>query len=159
MQPSHEKQPQATMTNANRRTLLCAQHDQLRRTIQSTQVAARDVLASHGLAGVLQAAVTALHHQLLIHLADEERLLEPVLSTLDAWGPVRASLLRAEHAHQRAVLAILVGHTAWPAGPIVARRALALCDDLLTDMDFEERELLNDKVLRDDFILIDASDA
>lgn len=146
-------------TNAERRTFLCAQHDQLRETIKITQAAARDVLAACGVAGVLQTAVVALNDQLLVHLRDEERLLEPILLNLDAWGPVRAGLLRAEHAHQRAVLALLIGPTAWPAGPLIARRALVLCDDLLTDMGFEERELLNEKVLRDDVILLDASDA
>ena len=39
------------------------------------------------------------------------------------------------------------------------RIGLGLCDDLLTDMEFEERELLNEKILRDDFILLDASDS
>jgi hypothetical protein len=33
-----------------------------------------------------------------------------------------------------------------------------MCDDLITDMEFEERELLNERVLRDDLILLDASD-
>jgi hypothetical protein len=34
----------------------------------------------------------------------------------------------------------------------VAGRILLLCEDLLTDMQFEERELLNQKVLRDDLL-------
>ena len=63
----------------------------------------------------------------LVH--DEEKLLEPILPALDAWGNVRLDLLRAEHAHQRAVLAVLTGHEAWPAGAVVAGRTLALCDD------------------------------
>ena len=159
MQPSCDPGSQVKTTNAERRAFLCAQHDQLRQTIQVTQEAAKDVLAAKGAAGALQAAVSTLNDQLLIHLADEESLLEPVLLGIDAWGPVRAGLLRAEHAHQRAVLAVLLGPPAWPAGPLVARRALALCDDLLTDMNFEERELLCERVLRDDFILLDASDS
>lgn len=139
--------------------ILCAQHDQLRQTIKTTQAAARSVLAASGAAGVLQAAVVALSDQLLVHLDDEERLLEPILAARDAWGPMRAALLRAEHAHQRAVLALLRGPTAWPAGPLVARRALVLCDDLVADMDFEERELLGEKPVRDGVLPLDASDA
>jgi hypothetical protein len=104
-------------------------------------------------------AVIALKNELLAHLADEERLLEPILAEIDAWGPIRAGLLRAEHAHQRAVLAVLTGPTAWPAATLVAGRTLSLCDDLLTDMEFEERELLCEKLLRDDLILLNASDA
>lgn len=159
MQLSCDPGSQVNTTNAERRAFLCAQHDQLRQTIQITQDAARNVLAARGVPGALQAAVTTLNDQLLIHLADEEKLLEPVLLGIDAWGPVRAGLLRAEHAHQRAVLAVLSGPPAWPAGPLVARRALALCDDLLTDMSFEEREFLSERVMRDDVILLDASDA
>ena len=159
MQLPVDEKSQLTTTNAERRKFLCAQHDQLRLTIQSTQAAAQSVLSARGVAGELQTAVVALNDQLLIHLRDEERLLEPILMNLDAWGPVRAGLLRAEHAHQRAVLALLIGPTAWPAGPLIARRALVLCDDLLTDMEFEEKELLTEKVLRDDLILLDASDA
>jgi Hemerythrin HHE cation binding domain len=141
-------------TNGQWRQILRGQHAHLRETIKVAQTAARNVLATRGLVGRLQGAVIALEIELLAHLADEERLLEPVLATLDEGGPVRAGLLRAEHAHQRAVLAVLTGPKAWPAATLVAGRTLSLCDDLLTDMEFEDRELLNEKVFRDDFILL-----
>jgi len=146
------------MKNSDRRKILRAQHVNLRKTIEGARDAARNTLAMKGAAGELQAAVTLLQKDLFAHLAEEEKLLEPILPTIDAWGAVRLDLLRAEHAHQRAVLSVLTGHQAWPAGPVVAGRTLALCDDLLTDMEFEERELINEKVLRDDLILMDASD-
>jgi len=145
-------------TNEQRRQILLGQHAHLRGTIQVAQDAARNLLSARAAAGELQRAVIALKNELLAHLADEERLLEPILASLDAWGPIRAGLLRAEHAHQRAVLAVLTGPTAWPAATLVANRTLSLCEDLLTDMEFEERELLNEKLLRDDLILLDASD-
>jgi iron-sulfur cluster repair protein YtfE (RIC family) len=145
-------------TNSERRQILCAQHASLRMTIETARTTARNALAQRGSAGNLQMAVSALQRELLAHLVDEERLLEPLLPQLDAWGSVRLDLLHAEHAHQRAVLAVLTGNEAWPAGAVVARRTLALCDDLFADMEFEERELLNERVLRDDFILLDASD-
>jgi len=146
-------------TNERRRQILLGQHAHLRETIQTAQAAARNVVAARPLGGELQAAVIALQRELLAHLADEERLLEPILTNIDAWGPIRAGLLRAEHAHQRAVLAVLTGPTAWPAATLVAGRTLSLCEDVLTDMAFEERELMNEKLLRDDLILLDASDA
>ena len=146
-------------TNEERRQILCGQHAHLRETIHVAQVAARNLLTSRGPVGDLQAGVNALNQELLLHLADEERLLTPILTKVDAWGPVRAGLLQAEHAHQRAILAVLTGPTAWPAATLVAGRTLSLCDDLLTDMEFEEREFMNEKLLRDDLILLDASDA
>jgi hypothetical protein len=145
-------------TNEQRREILCGQHARLRKTIDEARFAARDALVSKS-AGALQIAVGVLERELLCHLDEEERLLEPILAGIDAWGPVRLGLLRAEHAHQRAVLAILTGQSAWPLPTVVAGRTLALCDDLITDMEFEERELLSEKLLRDDCILLDASDA
>jgi iron-sulfur cluster repair protein YtfE (RIC family) len=145
-------------TNEERRRILCAQHGHLRQTVAAAQQAARELLARRGSAANLQAAVASLEDELRVHLADEERLLEPILATIDAWGPVRLELLRAEHAHQRAVLAVLTGPTASPAAPLVAERMLSLCADVLDDMESEERELLNEKVFRDDLVLLDASD-
>jgi hypothetical protein len=142
-----------------RRQILLGQHAHLRGTIQQAQDGARNLLAARASAGELQMVVITLRNELLAHLADEERLLEPILSNIDAWGNVRAGLLRAEHAHQRAVLAVLTGPTAWPAATVVAGRTLSLCEDLLSDMEFEERELLSEKLLRDDLILLDASGA
>jgi hypothetical protein len=145
-------------TNEQRREILCGQHVQLRKTIEAARIAAHNALTSKG-AGALQVAVRALERELLAHLDDEEKLLGPILGEIDAWGQVRLGLLRAEHAHQRAVLAILTGQGALPAPTVVAGRTLALCDDLIADMEFEERELISEKVLRDDCILLDASDA
>jgi len=146
-------------TNEERRRILCAQHRHLRGTIAAAQQAARELLARSGSVATLQAAVAILEGELHAHLADEERLLEPILATIDAWGPVRLELLRAEHAHQRAVLSVLAGPTASPAAPLVAERMLLLCSEVLADMESEERELLNEKVFHDDLVLLDASDS
>jgi len=147
------------LKNEDRRRILRGQHVHLRVTIEKARSAASEALEGRVSAGDLQTAVGALERELLAHLAEEERLLEPILGQIDAWGPIRLSLLRAEHAHQRAVLAVLTGRSAWPAAPLVAKRTLAMCEDLLVDMEFEERELLNENLLRDDLILRDASDA
>src|SRR5205823_12338216 len=95
------------LSNGQRREILCRQHALLRKTIESTRGVARNAMASRSSTGELQFAVSVLERELLGHLAEEEKLLEPVLARLDAWGPVRAGLMRAEHAHQRAVLAVL----------------------------------------------------
>jgi hypothetical protein len=147
-------------TNEERRKTLCAQHANLRKTIEETRIAALASISGDLEAAQLLAAVAKLERQMLQHLADEEKLLGPILGTIDAWGSVRLGLLRAEHAHQRAVLAVLGEHgVAVGAERVVAARTLALCEELLVDMEFEERELFNEKVLRDDCILLDASDA
>jgi len=147
------------VSNEERRRILREQHSHLRQTIETARRAATESLEGKGSSGELQRAVGALERELLAHLDTEERLLEPILEGLDAWGPIRLALLRAEHAHQRAVLAVLSGRPAWPAAALVADRTLSMCRDLLIDMEFEERELLHENVLRDDLILVDASDA
>jgi hypothetical protein len=147
------------LRNEDRRRILRGQHAHLRLTIERARAAASGAIAGRVSAGDLQIAIGALERELLNHLAEEEKLLEPIIEKLDAWGPIRLSLLHAEHAHQRAVLAVLTGKSAWPASTLVAQRTLSMCEDLFVDMEFEERELLSEKVLRDDLILIDASDA
>jgi iron-sulfur cluster repair protein YtfE (RIC family) len=134
--PSHEQE----------RQLLLVQHTRLRQDVEAAWAAARKVLASGTGAGELQMAIATVERDLLAHLVDEEKLLEPVLANVDASGPFRVELLRAEHAHQRAVLAILSGTTTWPASSVLAGRMLSFCDDLLDDMNFEDRELLSEKL-------------
>ena len=93
------------------------------------------------------------------HLSTEEALLGPVLERIDAWGPVRLELMHAEHAHQRAVLAVLRSDRAAALAPqLLARRAIGLLDDIVADMDAEDRDLLDPKVLCDDVVHLDASD-
>ena len=126
------------------RQQLRAQHARLRTEVEAARSLARRVLASGNGAGDLQMAIATIERDLLAHMGDEERFLEPALAGVDAEAPLRVELLRVEHAHQRAVLSILSGPTAWPASRVLAGRVLSFCDDLLEDMDFEDRELLRD---------------
>ncbi len=148
------------MNHEERRTTLQLEHQQLRTLIAQVRGAAVDVLGGEAAdSQELRNQVGALRTRLEEHLATEEALLGPVLERIDAWGPVRLDLMRAEHAHQRAVLAVLRSDRAAAIPPeLLARRTLGLLDDILTDMDAEDRDLLDPKVLRDDVIQLDASD-
>jgi hypothetical protein len=149
------------MSHDECRKTLELQHRQLRALIARVRETAlkalkNDYAASaelHVLVGVLRAEIEK-------HLAAEELLLGPILERVDAWGSVRLDLMRAEHAHQRAVLAVLRSERAdgLPAA-LFAPRVLGLLDDLSADMDAEDKDLLDPRVLRDDIIQIDASDA
>ena len=145
-----------------RRKLLTAQHDRLRVLIGALRSAAGSVLAAEDiealqLIGRLRRAVEELELQFYAHLASEEATLEPILSRIDAWGPIRLDLLRAEHGHQRAVLAAM--RVAEGAPYSIARRAASLAEDLLADIAAEERDLLAPELLRDDAVCLDQSDA
>ena len=108
----------------------------------------------------LEAVVARFRTALEAHLFDEERLLGPILMRIDAWGPQRLELMQAEHAHQRAVLAVLGSdRTRVLPNEALARRAWDLSADVLADMAAEEREILVSSVLTDDTIALDQSEA
>ena len=149
------------MNHEERRTILMTQHRDLRVLVANVRAAALEIL-EHGSdeSSVLRNLIGDLRTDMERHLATEEALLGPILERIDAWGPVRLDLMRAEHAHQRAVLAVLRSDRAAALSPqVLARRILGLLDDILADMDAEDRDLLDARVLRDDIIQLDASDA
>jgi hypothetical protein len=135
------------VTNDERRNTILGQHVRLRSTIRSVVQVAQTSLGASVLSDDMKAATARLQRDVLEHLSDEERLLEPCLSSTDTRATLRISLLRAEHAHQRAALAMLNGVGMSSLASVVAARIIDLCENLLTDMDFEERELLNDTLL------------
>ncbi len=149
------------MNHEDRRRILVNQHRDLRALIGNVRAAALEVLENATDDSIpLRNLIGELRDAMEKHLATEESLLGPVLERIDAWGPVRLDLMRAEHAHQRAVLAVLRSDRAAALSPqLLSRRLLGLLDDILTDMDAEDRDLLDARVLRDDIIQLDASDA
>src|SRR3954454_8554403 len=140
------------MNHEERRQILETQHRGLRALIARVRDTAGDTLeAEGGPPGALRNLVGDLHEQMEKHLATEEALLGPVLERIDAWGPVRLDLMRAEHAHQRAVLAVLRSDRAGGLpSALFAPRVLGLLDDVSADMDAEDKDLLDPRVLRDD---------
>jgi len=146
------------------RTMLGAQHLALRDLIRELRIRAAEVLvagdrAPDDKAAPLRECIHRLRGCLERHLEAEEALLGPVLVRIDAWGPQRVELMRAEHAHQRAVLKVLAGDRVRPLeAHVVARRAWSLSEDILADMDAEDRDLLSPSVLTDDTVRVDQSE-
>ena len=149
------------MDHEERRSILITQHRNLRALVANVRAAALEVLENATDDSTpVRNLIGELRTEMEKHLATEESLLGPVLERIDAWGPVRLELMRAEHAHQRAVLAVLRSDRAGALSPqVLSRRVLGLLDDILADMDAEDRDLLDPRVLRDDMIQLDASDA
>ena len=115
------------------------QHTRLRPLLYAAQAAARRSLVTGYGAGALHLAVLDLRRDLTAHLDGEDAQLVSLLRRHEQWGPARADLLTAEHSHQRAALAAL-GEPI-PGGSVLGWRVLTLCDEVLEDMEFEEREL------------------
>jgi hypothetical protein len=90
------------------------------------------------------------------HLAFEERLLIPVLSSADSWGPERARNLVEEHTRQREQLDDLVEgvEQGWDRTRLAGALG-ELAADFLRDMQEEERDYLHEDILRDDVVVVD----
>jgi iron-sulfur cluster repair protein YtfE (RIC family) len=150
------------ITHAQRRSVLQAQHERLRGLIEAVREKAAAIVSAGNealeeRAAALASAIATFGSELRAHLATEEELLGPVLERIDAWGPVRLGLMRAEHAHQRAVLDALRTDNKLGAREM-AKRAWSLTADVLADMEAEESDLLAENVLRDDPLVLDQSD-
>ena len=105
----------------------------------------------------LRALVDEIQSIFVRHLADEERLILPILEDDLPLGPMRAEALRDEHTRQRAELEALC---AWPeerSDRELALRFGRLAAALLEDIAHEEREMLTQEVIREDCIVIDQS--
>jgi iron-sulfur cluster repair protein YtfE (RIC family) len=101
----------------------------------------------------------ALYLALRDHIDHEDSVLVPILRDADAWGKVRAEQLAGHHALQRAAFSdasLKQQRGATPAA--VAAWLRKLRDELLSDMEHEERELLTVELLRDDPLGIDVED-
>jgi iron-sulfur cluster repair protein YtfE (RIC family) len=150
--------------NQERRRILLAQHDRIRALIAVVSKTASAVLevpedSARPQVDALRAAIAALRHELEDHLVTEEALLEPVLATIDAWGPVRLAQMHSEHAHHRALLTELRAERPPLEPHVLARSAHTLATDVLSEMHEEERDFLAAGVLNDDTVNLDASDA
>jgi hypothetical protein len=137
------------------RARILAEHAVLRTLYETIEVHARAVLDGDPEDGPLRERSRELCGTLLRHIELEDAVLAPALRDTDAFGPLRAKQLLAEHDRQRSgltatLLAIESCHHCELAGDM-----LALIDELRTDMAYEEETLLHPDLLRDDPIVAD----
>ncbi len=125
---------------------LLAQHNEIRRLIQAVRDAEPDVAQAQR--AQLRAALTA-------HNAREEELLGTVLPGIDAWSEIRTAHMSDDHrAEHRDLEKLLDDGRSDATAP--RDETLALLDDILAHMRDEEALFLNEKVLRDDVITVQA---
>jgi hypothetical protein len=141
------------------RRMVLEQHRELRRLLAMGLAETRGALAEQATAyEPLRALVTLIREVFILHLADEEALIVPILEDDLPLGPQRVTALRAEHHRQRAELDALC---AWPeegSDVQLALRFSGLAKLLLEDIAHEEQELLIPDVIRDDHVVVDQSD-
>ena len=139
------------------RKRILEEHEVLRGLLATASAQAARVLDS----GDDSDAELALHARELYgaltrHLDLEDVILAPALREADAWGPVRAKALAAEHHNQRQQLKRAFGDLSSDGGAAeLARVIQTLVPSILEDMEREETELtpelLTDCIARVDF--------
>jgi iron-sulfur cluster repair protein YtfE (RIC family) len=138
---------------------LLEQHYQLKRLIStakrlSLQIARGGPVAAP--ARKLCAVLDELNRTLHAHWEYEETVLQPILRTIDAWGPERvARMERAHRAEHRAMAGALETASAAAGPKKLATVARAMADELIAHMDDEEKYLLSRNVLTYDVIRVD----
>lgn len=102
------------------------------------------------LAGQLARAVEA-------HNAAEERVLEPLLRSVDAWGALRIDDMLVEHLREHAEIVAALDAAGRGASSVeLARTFPRLAAEMRAHMDREERTFLARDLLRDDIVNVDS---
>jgi hemerythrin-like domain-containing protein len=106
---------------------------------------------------VLRREVKALLDRLRVHMQWEDRHLLPALRSADAWGEERARRLVDDHREQRALLDFVLERLHDDARPdeLVFSDVFGLIAFLRLDMEREESDLADERVLRDDVVGIE----
>ncbi len=144
------------LTNSDIRRIILNEHGELRRRLRFVEDTL-DALAK-GEAQARADATERLNHfydSFLKHIAHEERILEPVLHELTAWGPVTTAGMDEDHKHQRAEIERLRMLKPELNEEKFIHDVRAFVAELYTDMAEEERTCLDPRILRDDVIVID----
>lgn len=132
------------------------EHRRLRRSLVRLQELARSVTLDESLAPALRMNLRALLAEFARHLDSEDRILMPLIETIDAWGCERAGRMREEHRIQRALVEQMFDRAERRVDPDqLAADVDALVLRIFRDMHEEEEELLAEDLLRDDVVAID----
>jgi iron-sulfur cluster repair protein YtfE (RIC family) len=101
-------------------------------------------------AGQVKRAAYALRGILELHMNFEEAYMAPAINEADGFGPERVRHLHAEHAEQRKELDRLVDQIREAESPAELTKSVAkLAEMLRNDIEEEERDYVNEKILHD----------
>jgi hypothetical protein len=133
-------------------------HERLRGDLDRLEACASELGAGQAAIEELRHDAAALITHLDVHMRWEEWYLLPALRDADAWGAERAERLESDHREQRALLDFLNVrlHDETRPAALHVRDVAHLVALLRADMREEEGEMLDERVLRDDVVAIDA---
>ena len=144
-----------TLDNSKIRRIVLVEHEGLRIGLRSIE-ALLDRVAKGDVAALkdAQQQFTQFLEAFVRHIEHEERILRPVLQTVDAWGPARVASMDEEHTVQRKQVTRLAQMDAVNDPAKWATEVRAFATELLADMADEEKTCLSPDVLRDDIIAV-----
>lgn len=133
------------------RTRILQDHAVLRNHLQKLELAVDAMHADPSRRLLIAELACGLLSRLIAHTEAEDAILAPALRDIDAWGPIRASMLLDHHEHQRAQLRHLIevyggeGDRKW-----LAQSTLEWIYEVRADMVHEETSVLSAALLKDD---------
>jgi hypothetical protein len=130
---------------------ILAQHVHLRDLLERARAAAEARLdGDTSIPDAVASAIGDVRSAMEVHLTFEEAVLLPLFRDDLPLGPERAERLVDEHLRQRMMLAALHKEACHhPELPTLAAKLAVLTSSLLTDMDEEERSVLDPSTLAD----------
>lgn len=134
------------------RAQLLAQHRALRDQLQKLSgLIERFSKGRLSLVSDMRARAREFAINLMDHLEQEERVLDPLLQRGKAGGPERLDRLKHEHLHLRHLLASMHARLGFVQSPHRITEVInSLRTSILLDMEMEERELLSPEVFSDE---------
>jgi iron-sulfur cluster repair protein YtfE (RIC family) len=138
---------------------LLEQHHHLKRLIRTAKRLSMQIVRGGPVAASarrLHAVLDELDRMLRAHWKYEEAVLQPILWTIDAWGPERVARMERVHRAEHRAMSGAMQTAAAAAGPRrLATAARAMADELIAHMDDEEKYLLSRTVLTYEIIRVD----
>jgi iron-sulfur cluster repair protein YtfE (RIC family) len=133
------------------------QHDDLRELLAACKAAADQVHETGSREGrPLVRSATLLLEAMARHNLLEEHRLRPILLESDSFGEVRLSQMLEDHIAEHAAVAEGLRDVVLIEDPVRAACSIRACLNRLRNLlDREERQYLNDRVVRDDIVSID----
>ena len=143
---------EALMPSEVRRKVL-SQHREIEQMLSELEAGVAHLADGKVDADQVKRAAYALRGILELHMNFEETHMVPAINEADGFGPERVRHLHAEHAEQRQELDRLVDQIREARSPDdLAKGVVRLAEMLRTDIEEEEREYVNEKLLSDNII-------
>ncbi len=138
------------------RQKVLTQHREIEQMLSELEAGAEQLGEGEEEAERLKRAAYALRGILELHMTFEETHMVPAISETDGFGPERARHLHAEHAEQRAHLDRLVHAILDARSPTEIKEGVTqLAQMLRKDIEEEEKNYVNERLLRDSIIPTD----